>query len=105
MGSKYFQPLKINIFLLDNNPNFKVLTIPKTEETKLISNLWEKRAQAGYRNSARNPLACPPPAISSKLQYFVSSQQQRRPTGQGGREKGSGEVEGGTAGQSLKDLF
>lgn len=32
MGSKYFLPLKINIFVLKNIPNFKVPAIPKTEE-------------------------------------------------------------------------
>lgn len=32
MGSKYFLPLKINVFVL-NNINSKVLAIPKTEET------------------------------------------------------------------------
>lgn len=33
MGSKYFLPLKINIFVLNHIPNFKVPAIPKTEET------------------------------------------------------------------------
>lgn len=33
MGWKYFLPLKIDIFVLNNILNFKVPAIPKTEET------------------------------------------------------------------------
>lgn len=32
MGSKYYLPLKINIFVLKNIPKFKVPAIPKTED-------------------------------------------------------------------------
>lgn len=96
MGSKYYLPLKINIFVLKNIPNFKVPAIPKTEDIVNQQFLRELRQVTEILPGTPWPiLHAQYPANYSTLLAPKTKEAYRVGGG------GSGKVRGGAAGGSF----